>query len=641
VNDDDLVDGNLAVASLDQGASSTLLRHVIRVFALAFAIFAIVEVNLYHFSPFQERALFLMFPLSLCFLIRREGSPSVLDYVFAAASLVCCGYIVVEYNALLVRMGAPTTIDVVMGTIASVVVLEATRRAAGLALPIIAALFMAYAYFGAALPTYLGGHAGYEFNRIITQSFLTMEGIFGIALSVMFTYVFPFILFGTVLEAVGALGFAIDLAESIFGRFRGGPAKVAVVASGMVGMINGSAVANVVTAGALTIPMMKRVGFEPHVAGAIEAVASTGGQLMPPVMGAAAFMMAEFLGVPYLTVAKGAAIPALLYYLALFTAIHFYSVRYNIGGVATPRRSGAASMLVSAEFYLFTIPVACLLWFMLTGLSATKSVSYALIAAFVTSLFVKHQRLTLSRVSTVLEKSAKDAVSLTCAAACVGIIIGMTVMTALGSRFTSIIIDMSAGNIYLALALVMVSSIILGLGLPTTICYVLLATLAGPALVDLGIPPLSAHMFILYFGMMSMVTPPDAMAAYAGAAIAGADMWKTGITASMFSLAGYLLPFMFVLNPAYLMIGTVPEILMALLTGAVGVMALGVLVAGHLRMPLMGWERAALLTGAIILIAPHWYADIAALAVFAPVLLRQYGPSPIKPSHAQTIPESR
>jgi TRAP-type uncharacterized transport system fused permease subunit len=278
---------------------------------------------------------------------------------------------------------------------------------------------------------------------------------------------------------------------------------------------------------------------------------------------------------------------------------------------------------------------------MLTGLSATKSVSYALIAAFATSLFVKGRRLTPGRVTTVLEKSAKDAVSLTCASACVGIIIGMTVMTALGSRFTSIIIDLSNGNLYAALMLVMVSSIILGLGLPTTICYVLLATLAGPALVDLGVPPLSAHMFILYFGMMSMVTPPDAMAAYAGAAIAGADMMKTGITASKFSLAGYLLPFMFVLNPAYLMIGSVNEILMALLTGTIGVMALGILVAGHMRLPLRPWERAALLAGAIIMIAPHWYADLAAFIVFTPVLLRQYGPSPIKPSHAHTIPESR
>jgi TRAP transporter 4TM/12TM fusion protein len=625
VNDDDRIAGTLT-AETAAPAASRPLGHLITLFALIFSIFAIVEVNVYAFAPFQERAIFLMFPLALSFLIKPKGSPNLLDYLLAAASLVCCAYIVFEYDELIVRMGAPTTVDVALGTVATGLVLEATRRVAGLALPVIAALFIAYAYWGASLPTYVGGHAGYEFNRIITQSFLTMEGIFGIALSVMLTYVFPFILFGVVLEAVGALGFAIELADSLFGRFRGGPAKVAVVASGMVGMINGSAVANVVTAGALTIPMMKKAGFEPHVAGAIEAVASTGGQLMPPVMGAAAFMMAEFLGVPYLTVAKGAAIPAFLYYLGLFTAIHFYSVRYNIGGIAT-RRGPSLEMFRRPELYLFVIPVVTLLYFMFSGLSATRSVSYALVAGFALSLFVAGRRLTPGRLITVFERAGRDAVSLTCASGCVGIIIGMTVMTALGSRFTSIIIDLSAGNVYTALVLVMVSSIILGLGLPTTICYVLLATLAAPALVDLGIAPLSAHMFILYFGMMSMVTPPDAMAAYAGAAIAGADMMKTGITASLFSLSGYLLPFMFVLSPPFLMIGTVPEILVALFRGVAGVMVLGIVIAGYLRMRLLNWERAALLAAAVLLIYPSWMADLIGLAVVAPVLMRHFGPS--------------
>jgi TRAP transporter 4TM/12TM fusion protein len=611
------------------------------VLALGFALFAIIEVNLLAFAPFQERAIFLMMPLALCFLIPPQGTSDdgvapppgrfdnyarPLDFVLAGVSIACCAYIVFEYDELLVRMGAPTPLDVVMGALATIVVLEATRRVAGWALPVIAALFMLYAYAGEALPTYLGGHAGYELNRIITQSYLTMEGIFGIALSVMFTYVFPFILFGVVLEAVGALAFAIEFAEVLFGRFRGGPAKVAVVASGMVGMINGSAVANVVTAGALTIPMMKKVGFEPHVAGAIEAVASTGGQLMPPVMGAAAFMMAEFLGVPYLTVAKAAFIPAMLYYLALFTAIHFYSVRYNIGGLSVSHKGWSVGIMRRPELYLFMIPVLCLLGFMLSGLSATKSVSYALVAAFASSLFVEGRRLTPRRVVNVLEKSAKDAVPLTCAAACVGIIIGMTVMTALGSRFTTIIIDFSAGNVYAALVLVAVSSIILGLGLPTTICYVLLATLAAPALVDLGIDPLAAHLFILYFGMMSMVTPPDAMAAYAGAAIAGADMMKTGITASLFSLSGYLLPFMFVLSPGFLMIGTAPEILLAILRGVAGVMTLGIVIAGHLRMPLQRLERAALLGTAVLLIYPSWIADVVGLGVLASVLFRHYSP---------------
>jgi TRAP transporter 4TM/12TM fusion protein len=480
------------------------------------------------------------------------------------------------------------------------------------------------------LPNYLGGHGGYDVSRIVTQSFLTMEGIFGVALQVMFTYVFPFILFGVVLELIGALGFAIDLAQAIFGRFRGGPAKVAVVASGMVGMINGSAVANVVTAGSLTIPMMKRIGFPSHVAGAIEAVGSTGGQLMPPVMGAAAFMMAEFLGVPYLTVAKAALLPALLYYLALFATIHFYSVRHDLGGL--PQSDTGAlvlSIMKRNEMYLFCIPVAVLITLMLSGFTTTRAVSIALATAFVTSMFVKGQRLSPRRLVTVLEKAAKDSIQLCCASACVGIIIGLTLMTALGSRFTSIIIEMSGGNLFFALFLVMVSSIILGLGLPTTICYVLLATLAGPALVQLGIEPIAAHMFILYFGMMSMVTPPSAMAAYAGAAIAGADMMKTGMTATRFALCGFLLPYTFVLNPALLLSGSVPEVLLAILTGSIGVITLGAAVAGHIKTTLKVWERLFLLLAAIALIDPGLVTDLIGLTLLAIVLIKQYRPAAV------------
>jgi TRAP transporter 4TM/12TM fusion protein len=605
----------------------------VRALALCFSVYSLVEVNTFRLAPFQERALFLLFPLALCFLMKPVKGPAhgfgrkLADSVLALLGIACCAYIVLEYDDLIRRMGTPTSLDLAVGGIATLLVLESTRRLAGWALPVIALLFVLYAYGGARLPISIGGHAGYEMGRIITQCFLTMEGVFGIALSVMFVYVFPFIVFGVVLGAVGGMDFAIDLAQALFGRYKGGPAKVAVVASGMVGMINGSAVANVVTAGSLTIPMMKRIGFQPHVAAAVEAVASTGGQLMPPVMGAAAFMMAEFLGLPYLTIAKAALIPAMLYYIALFTTIHFYSVRHNIGGLEqSSQGSSLRSILMRKDLYMFVVPVVCLLGFMLSGLSATRSVSYALAATFLTSLLFKERRLTIGRIVSVLERAAYDSVSLCCASACVGIIIGLTLMTALGSRFTSIIVDLSSGSMIAALFLVMVSSVILGLGLPTTVCYVLLATLAGPALIDLGMEPLAAHMFILYFGMMSMVTPPDAMAAYAGAVIAGADMMKSAFTAWVFSLSGYLLPFMFALNPALLMIGPAHEIVLAALTGTLGVMALGAAVAGHVRAPLKLWERTALFAAAGALIHPGFVTDAIGLAFLAIVAVRQYNP---------------
>ncbi len=611
----------------------TFRRYTIRVLAASFSIYVLFEINTLTLPPFQERAIFLLFALALCFLqpvSRPKGRRwrpfwPLLDFAFAAGGIIACAYIVIDYDSLINRMGTPTTLDIVMGALGTVLVLEATRRLIGWPVPALASMFVLYAYYGAYLPTYLGGHGGYGVSRILTQSFLTMEGIFGIALTVMFTYVFPFVFFGAVLQSVGALGFAIDLGQAVFGRFRGGPAKVAVVSSGLLGMINGSAVANVVTGGSVTIPMMKRIGFQPHVAGAVEAVASTGGQLIPPVMGAAAFIMAELLGVPYLEIAAAALIPGLLFYVALFTTIHFYSVRHGIGGLSSEGQGAPVlAILKRPHLFLFVLPVGCLIGLMLSGYSPPRAASFALIVTFVTSMFVKGGRLTPRRIFEVLETAAYNSTSLSCASAAVGIIIGVTVMTALGSRFASIIIELSAGNTYAALVLVMFSSVILGLGLPTTICYLLLATLAAPALVGLGILPIGAHMFILYFGMMSMVTPPTALAAYAGAAIAGADVMRTGLTAWIFSLSGYILPFMFVLNPAFLMIGTATEIILAATTGMVGVIALAAAVIGHARTGLESWERTVVFFGAVVLIHPGWITDLLGLALVLPIAARQY-----------------
>lgn len=602
-----------------------------RVLAALFAIFAISEVNFPQLPPFQQRAIFLAFPLALAFLTPpRRAWPTgrvgrTLDYAFATLSAITCGYIVYAYSGLIQRMGSPTRADLVVGAVGVVLVVLATVRLVGWSLPIIAIVFFVYAYAGAALPTVLGGHNGYSLRRILTQSYLTMEGVFGIPLEVMFRYVFPFVLFGIVLEAIGGLGFAIDLAEALLGRFRGGPSKVAVVSSALFGMVNGSAVANVVTAGSFTIPMMKKTGVQPHVAGAVEAVASTGGQLMPPVMGAAAFMMAEFLGVPYLEIVVAALIPAVLYYLALFTTIHFYSVRHQIGGTSVENQLALVlAVLRRKELYLFTIPVACLILGLAWGYTPTRSVSVAMLGGVAVSLFAPEHRLGGRRILGVLEKAGRDSVSLSAAVACVGIVIGLILMTALGSRFTPMILELSSGHQLIALVLVMFSSVVLGMGLPTMVCYVLLATLAAPALIGMGVLPLAAHMFILYFGMMSMVTPPSALAAYAGAMIAGSDIMKTGFTAWMFSLSGYLLPFMFAQDPALLMVGRPSDIILAAASGALGVMALGAAVAGQLRHRLRQWERGALLAAAVVLVHFGVMTDLIGLGVAGLVVGRQY-----------------
>jgi TRAP transporter 4TM/12TM fusion protein len=614
-----VTDGNGETPPAKQPESSegVVQRYLVPALAIAFAVFAISEVNLLRIQPFQQRAVFLALPLALAFLIPKRGATApqtlawkALDYLFAAASLATCGYI-----------------DLVVGTIGSILVVIATTRLVGWALPIITAAFVAYAYWGGALPIALGGHNGYSFNRIITQSFLTNEGVFGIPLGVMFTYVFPFVLFGIVLEAIGGLGFAIDLAEALLGRFKGGSSKVAIASSAVFGTVNGSAVANAVTAGSLTIPMMKKSGVQPHVAAAVEACASTGGQLMPPVMGAAAFVMAEYLGVPYVEIIVAALIPAALYYLALFTTIHFYASRHKIGGLAIENQGALIlSVLKRKELYLFTVPVAALIGFLGSGYTPTRSATYAILAGFAVSMFVRERRLGPRRVFRVLEKAGREAVTLCCAVACVGIVIGLILMTALASRFAPMIVDLAAGNLYIALFLVMVSSIVLGMGLPTVVCYVLLANLAAGALIGMGVLPLAAHMFILYFGMMSMVTPPSALAAYASATIAGADIMKTAFTAWMFSLSGYLLPFMFALNPALLMEGPVPQIVLATVTGALGVIALGAAVAGHIRMDLGAVERTALFVVAGLLVHVGLITDLIGLGILGLIAIRHYNP---------------
>ncbi len=617
-------------AASEEGAVGSWLVPAI---AFAFALFAILEVNLLRLQPFQQRAVFLALPLALAFLIpgrsgvARTPARKVVDYVLAILSLASCGYIVVNLDALMQRMGTPTTMDLVAGTVGGILVVVATQRRIGWALPVITAVFVAYAYWGGLLPLALGGHNGYSFSRIVTQAFLTIEGVFGIPLAVMFTYVFPFVLFGLVLEAIGGLGFAIDLAEALLGRFRGGPSKVAVVSSAVFGMVNGSAVANVVTAGAFTIPMMKKSGVQPHVAGAVEAVASTGGQLMPPVMGAAAFVMAEYLGVPYVRIIVAALIPAILFYLALFATIHFHAARHDIGGMAMEARGALIlGILRRKELYLFTAPVAVLIGCLASGFTPTRSATYAILAGFGASLFVGERRLGPRRLFRVLERAGREAVSLCAAVACVGVVIGLILMTALASRFAPMIEGLAGDNVYAALFLVMLSSVILGMGLPTIVCYVLLANLAAGALVGMGILPLAAHMFILYFGMMSMVTPPSALAAYAGATIAGSDIMRTAATAWMFSLSGYILPFMFALNPVLLMQGPRAEIALAAFTGGIGMIALGAAIAGYIRRRAGAVERAALFMAACLLIHSGLGTDLIGLAVLGGVLLRHWKP---------------
>ncbi|MBW1997813.1 MAG: TRAP transporter fused permease subunit, partial [Deltaproteobacteria bacterium] len=442
-----------------------------------------------------------------------------------------------------------------------------------------------------------------------------------VPLKVMTYFIYLFIAFGAFYEICGGTEFFIDLASSLFGKLRGGPAKISVAVSGMMGTISGSAVANTVTTGALTIPLMKRIGFEGRVAGAVEAAASTGGQLMPPVMGAAAFIMAEYLGIPYLSVCKAAIMPAVLYYLAIFSVVHFYSLKIGIQGL--PESEVPSIKKVFYEKWIFIIPIGVLIVILLRGYSPRVSVLYALLATVVMSAFKKEARMGPTRIFQALAKAAYNSVMVVCACATAGIVIGVVLLTGMGAKITALVISLSSGSLVIALPVTMMASLVFGMGLPTVVCYVLLAATVAPSLVNLGVPPIAAHLFIFYFGMLCMVTPPVSFAAYAGAAIAKADPMKTGWTAWTFALAGFLLPYMFVYNKSLLMMESVFHISFSLVTSLIGVICLGAGIIGYLLRATGRYERIMLFAAAFLLIKPGWTTDIIGLICVGSTVLLQ------------------
>jgi TRAP transporter 4TM/12TM fusion protein len=517
-----------------------------------------------------------------------------------------------------------------VGIVMTLLVLEATRRTIGAALPIVAIVFLVYGLSGRWLWGWLY-HRGLTPEITIDQTVFTTEGIFGVPMTVAATYVILFIIFGTFLEKSGAGQFFMNFANAIAGGARGGPGKVAVVSSSMFGTISGSAVANVMVDGWLTIPMMKKTGFKPEAAAAIEAVASTGGQIMPPIMGAAAFVMAEFMGVSFTQVMIAAAIPAFFYYGALFAAIHFNAVRSGLKGI--PREElPILGHIIVRQGHLF-LPVIVLLILLLYGFTPTYG---AIIATFVLVAISWLRPSTGLRWRTCLEGLRDGAiqtipVAMACASA--GIVIGIVLQTGLALRFTAFLIDFTYGSLMPALLITMVAGVILGMGMPTTPAYIMQAALLVPAIMKLGVEPMAAHMFAFYFSCLSAVTPPVALAVYAAASIGGASLWRSGVQAMKFAAAGFIVPFFFIYNPALLFSGPWPEILRAVLTGSIGVIALAASLEGYFLRTASWLERALFLGAALLLIDPNVMTDIVGLALLAAGLLLQKmrpAPSPVE-----------
>lgn len=596
----------------------TTIRRVIgRWMAILLSIYVIYSMATFSIEEMRQLSLFLAFTLAIVFVhypihSRNPGHKIFLmiDLFLAMISFIPAIYIWIDFWEFIFRVGIPTTWDVIFSVITVILVLEATRRAVGWPLLIIAIVFLLYTFFGHLLPPPLS-HQGYDIERITTTMFMTKNGIFGIPLKVMTRFIFLFVAFGAFFGICGGTQFFIDIATAIFGRMRGGPAKVSVAVSGMMGTISGSAVANTVTTGTFTIPLMKRIGFESHVAGAVEATASSGGALMPPVMGAAAFVMAEFLGVPYISVCKAALLPAILYYMAIYSVVHFYSLRVGIQGL--PRSELPSIKTVLIKKWIFVIPLFALVYTLIKGYSPRIAVLYALFATVVVSWFKKETRMGIGKVLKALEESGNNSVMISCACAAAGIVIGIVLLTGMGTKITSLVVSLSAGSLAIALPIVMLASLLFGMGLPTVVCYVLLAATVAPSLVNLGIPPIAAHLFIFYFGMLCMVTPPVSFAAYAGAAIAKADPMKTGWTAWTFALAGFLLPYMFVYNKSLIMMGSVFHISFSLFTSLIGVICLGGGIIGYLLRATNRYERTMLFAAAFLLIKPGFVTDIIGL----------------------------
>ena len=578
---------------------------------------------------YSFRGLHLLFGLVLVFMLYRSGSgwiALILDGILLSASVLAIGYVIVNEDALNMRFQliAPlTTAQMVFGIVATLLVLEGARRTTGWALPITAAVFIVYGLSAA------GMSPGY----LIDVLYLTSDGIFGIPLAVSATYLFLFILFGALAEKMGTGQFFIDLAMASAGRTAGGAAKVASISSAFFGSISGSAVANIMTTGAFTIPMMKRTGYRPAFAGSVEAVASTGGQIMPPVMGAAAFVMAEFMGVPYLTVVTIALIPALLFFVSVFCAIHFEARRQGLRGL-DPAMLPALSTVLRERVHQF-LPLLVIIGTLLYGFSAAYAAFLAILSLIPVAALRRTTRpaVRIANIMAAVETGTRHALQVIMACAAAGIIIGIVAYSGAGIEFTSMVRSVSRDSLILALVMTALGGIVLGMGLPTTPAYIVQTALLVPTLIQMGVIEPAAHLFVLYFAIISVITPPVAIGLFAANSLSGATLWASSLAAIKLAATGYIVPFMFVFGPGLLMIGTWWEVLHACMTALAGVIFLSAGLHGFFTARLGILARLLFVSAAFTLIAQGGYSDLlgASLAA-AGYLLQRFWPA-AQPRH--------
>ena len=596
---------------------------IVMVVSIAMAIYHLYFATIGFITEMSWRSGHLLFAAVLIFLLyptsKEHKKLVVVDWFLILLALIAGIYIIHQYPKMNLRIGDPLVMDIVMGSISTLIVLEITRRTLGWPLVIIALVFFLYCFVG---PYFSGilSHRGFDYDRVITQTYMTLEGIHGIPLGVMVKYVYFFILFAGFLDATGAGKWFINFAYALTGRTRSGPALTAVISSGFMGSVSGSAVANTVATGSFTIPLMKKVGYQPEVAGAIEAAASTGGQLMPPIMGAGAFIISEWTGIPYRTIVFVSVIPAILYFLSVGFFVHIRALKVGIQRRSISDLPSLKAQIKSGAHYLIAIFV--LVYMLVRGYSPTYSVCLSLLALIAISFLRKESRLTPSTVLEALVGSAQKAIPVSAACAAAGIVVGAVGLTGLGLKFSAMVISVAGGNWIYAVFLVMIASLFLGMGLPVTAAYVVLAVLAVPGLRELGLSALAAHLVVFWYSQDSNITPPVCLAAFAAAGIANAKPMKTGLHSWALAKGLYIIPFLFVYTPI-LLTGGFFQALRVAIFAAIGLFCFTVFLEGYMIRPLGIIERCLVFLATVFCFWPNTYISLGGILLLALVVFYQ------------------
>ena len=612
-----------------RGKAGAVWSRTASVVAIVFMAFHLYTAEFGIFEAYFQRSLDLTFILLLVFLIYPFSRKASGNRLLLGVDLLCLALVVVigTYSALnseeiLIRAGEATRLDLWLGGLLLLLVLEATRRAVGWPMVILTLVFFLYSLYGRIFPLAIA-HGGFSLEELITLNFMATDGLFGLIIGVLSTYIIIFVIFSSFLQETGAVNFFINLANAIAGHLSGGPAKVAVVSSTLIGALSGSSAANVVTTGSFTIPMMKRMGYRPEMAGGVEAAASTGGQIMPPIMGASAFVIAAILGVSYLDVMKAALIPALLYFFSVGMVVHFICRRLGLEGLQKSDLPRVGQVL--KEGWFLFLPVGAIVFFLVNGFTALKAGMWAIIVILIVTAFRRESRITPRKFLHALDRAGRGVVSVGVTGACAGIVVSFIVISGLGLRLNDLIQYLSGGVLIAALFLTMIASLTLGMGMPTVGAYIIVATLGAPALQALGISPMASHMFVFFFAIVCNVTPPVALAAYAAAPIAGSDPWKTGWLAFRYALAGFLVPYFFAFNNALLLEGGLVAVTWSALTAVVGVVCLAASTAGYYVRPANWVDRLLLFLGALTLLHGSVWTDTVGFVVLLGVYFLQRG----------------